>query len=116
MRHQKTGKKFSRTTGVRRALLRSLMSNLILKEKITTTEVKAKETRRLVEKLVTRAKTDTVANRKLVTEKLGTRARVNKLFKEIGPRYVDRQGGYTRITKLPRRTSDGSSMAVIEFV
>ena len=64
MRHQKTGKKFSRKIGVRKALLRSLMSNLILKEKITTTETKAKETRRLIEKLVTKAKVDTVANRK----------------------------------------------------
>ena len=116
MRHQKTGKKFSRKIGVRKALLRSLMSNLILKEKITTTETKAKETRRLIGKLVTKAKVDTVANRKLVTENLGSPLRVNKLFKEIGPRYAERAGGYTRITKLPKRTSDGSSMAVIEFV
>ncbi|MFA5736798.1 MAG: 50S ribosomal protein L17 [Candidatus Paceibacterota bacterium] len=116
MRHQKTGKKFSRKTGVRQALLRSLMSNLILREKITTTETKAKETRRLIEKLVTKAKVDTVANRKLITQKLGSPIRVNKLFKEIGPRYIERAGGYTRITKLPKRTSDGSSMAIIEFV
>lgn len=116
MRHQKTGKKFGRGKGVRQALLRSLMSNLILKEKITTTEAKAKETRRLIEKLVTKAKVDTIANRKLVTQSLGSSLRVNKLFKEIGPRYAERAGGYTRITKLPKRTSDGSSMAIIEFV
>ncbi len=116
MRHKKTGKKFSRKTNARRALTRSLAGNLILKEKIKTTETKAKETRRIVEKLVTKAKIDSVTNRRLIAEKLGSSRRVAKLFEEIGPRYKERAGGYTRITKLPNRKSDGSSMAIIEFV
>lgn len=117
MRHQAKGRKFNRVKKVRTALVRSLASNLILKEKITTTEPKAKEIRPYVEKLVTKAKKDTLANRRLVIEKIGQNKKVTaKLFTELGPRFAERRGGYTRITKLGRRTSDGSPMAVIEFV
>lgn len=116
MKHQKKGRKFNRVKKVRTALMRSLAGNLILKEKIKTTEPKAKELRPYVEKLVTKARTDTVANRRLLNEKLGNTRQLNKLFKEIGPRYKERAGGYTRITKLPNRVSDGSPMAIIEFV
>jgi large subunit ribosomal protein L17 len=117
MRHQAKGRKFNRVKKVRTALVRSLASNLILKEKITTTEAKAKETRPYVEKMVTKAKKDTLANRRLVIEKVGQNKKViTKLFTELGPRFTERRGGYTRITKLGRRVSDGSPMAIIEFV
>jgi len=117
MRHQQKGRKFNRVKKVRTALVRSLASNLILREKITTTEPKAKEIRPYVEKLVTKAKKDVLANRRTVIEKVGQNKRViAKLFSELGPRFNERRGGYLRITKLGRRISDGSPMAVIEFV
>lgn len=117
MQHQAKGRKFSRVKKVRVALLRSLASNLILREKMTTTEPKAKEIRPYVEKLVTKAKKDTLANRRLVIEEIGQDKKViAKLFGELGPRFNERRGGYTRIMKLGRRISDGSPMAVIEFV
>lgn len=117
MRHQVKGRKFNRVKKVRTALIRSLASNLILREKIKTTEPKAKEIRPYVEKLVTKAKKDTVANRRLVTEKIGQNKKVvSKLFTELGPRFVNRRGGYVRVVKLGQRISDGSPMAIIEFV
>ncbi len=117
MRHQAKGRKFNRVKKVRVALLRSLASSLILREKIKTTEPKAKEIRPYVEKLVTRSKKDTLINRRTVIEKVGQNKKViAKLFSELGPRFTARHGGYLRITKLGRRISDGSSMAIIEFV
>jgi large subunit ribosomal protein L17 len=117
MRHQAKGRKFNRVKKVRIALLRSLASNLILREKMTTTLPKAKEIRPYVEKLVTKAQKDTLTNRRTVIEKIGQNKQViAKLFAELGPRFTARRGGYTRITKLSRRLSDGSAMAVIEFV
>ena len=117
MRHHQSGRKFNRVKNIRTALVRSLASNLILKEKMTTTEPKAKEIRPYVEKLVTKAKKDTLANRRLVIEKIGQNKKViTKLFGELAPRFTERRGGYTRITKLGQRISDGSPMAVIEFV
>ncbi len=117
MRHQIKGRKFNRVKKVRTALLRSLLSNLILREKITTTESKAKEIRPHIEKLVTRAQKDTLANRRATIEKIGQNKKVvAKLFGELGPRFEKRAGGYTRITKLGRRISDSSPMAIIEFV
>lgn len=115
MRHQKKGRKFGRETNERKALLRSLVYNFILKKKIKTTEAKARELRPVAEKLVTRAKTDTLANRKIIISKIGEQA-AKKLFNEIAPSYKNRAGGYTRIMKLPPRKADGSKMAVIEFV
>lgn len=117
MRHQAKGRKFNRVKKVRTALVRSLANNLILKEKITTTEAKAKEIRPYVEKVVTRAKKDTLTNRRIIINKIGQNNKViNKLFTELGPRFEQRLGGYLRITKLNRRVSDGSPMAIIEFV
>lgn len=116
MRHQKKGRKFGREKNVRKALMRSLANNLIAKGKIKTTEAKAKELRPYIEKMVTKAKTDSVSSRRLLSEKLGSNKKVEKLVTEIGPRFKDRNGGYTRITKLPARVSDASSMAIIEFV
>lgn len=117
MRHHDTNRKLKREVGPRRALLRSLMVNLITREAMTTTEAKAKEVRPLVEKLVTCAKNNTLTNRRLVVSRLGGQEKpMIKLFEEIAPKYMDRSGGYTRITKLGRRQGDASPMARIEFV
>jgi large subunit ribosomal protein L17 len=116
MRHHNVNRKFHRETDQRRALLKSLAGNLILRGKIKTTEAKAKEVRSFVEKLITRGKTGTLASKRLLVAKLGSVQKANKVIKEIAPRYIGRAGGYTRITKLPPRISDGSKMAIIEFV
>lgn len=116
MRHSNANRKFGRERGQRVALLRSLAEGLIKNGKITTTEAKAKELRSFVEKLVTKARENTLASRRLVVARLGTAERAQPLFADIAKRYEGRPGGYTRITKLPPRKSDGSKMAVIEFV
>lgn len=115
MKHLKKGRKFGRKRDVRRALMRSLAFSLINKEKIRTTEAKAKELRSFIEKLVTKAKADNLSNRRLIISKIKERA-AKKLFEKIAPKYKDRKGGYTRIVKLPRRKGDASKMAIIEFV
>lgn len=96
--------------------MRSLLNNFIKAGKITTTEAKAKELRPLVEKMITRAKKDSVGNRRFLARYLN-RGRVKKLLEEIGPRYLERRGGYTRIIKLgERKIGDASPMAVIELI
>ncbi|MDP3958028.1 MAG: 50S ribosomal protein L17 [bacterium] len=117
MRHGKAHRKFGRERNQRKALLRSLSRSLIVHGKIVTTEAKAKEIRPYVEKLVTAAKQDTHAARRLVSTRLSNEAKLSKkLFTDLAPKYKERTGGYTRIVKLPRRKSDGSTMAIIEFV
>jgi large subunit ribosomal protein L17 len=117
MRHGNNKRKFGREKSERRALMNSLVSNLIVREKIKTTLPKAKELRPAAEKLVTLAKKGDVATRRLVISKLGGRARdAKKLFDVIAPKYADKKGGYTRILKLGVRKSDGAEMAQIEFV
>ncbi len=117
MRHHNTNRKFGRSKTGRRALLNSLAFNLIVREKITTTLPKAKELRPFVEKLVTHAKKDDLATRKLVVSKLGGHKReVKKLFETLAPKYASKKGGYTRVLKLGARKSDGAEMAIIEFV
>jgi len=116
MRHHNINRKFGREAGQRKALMRSLAEALIKHGKIKTTEAKAKELRPLVEKMVTRAKTNTLTSRRLLISRLGKEAQVKELLEIIAPRYLKRAGGYTRITKLAPRQSDGSKMAVIEFV
>ena len=117
MRHHNTKRKFGRVKNQRNALLHSLALNLIVREKMKTTEPKAKELRAFIEKLVTRAKKDSVANRRVLASKLSNRKKeVDKLVKKIAPKYMDRNGGYTRILKLGARKSDGAKMAIIEFV
>ena len=97
--------------------MNSLALNLIVREKIKTTEPKAKELRPFIEKLITRAKKGDMATKRLVIAKLSNRSReVKKLFEVIAPRYVDKNGGYTRVLKLGARKSDGAKMAIIEFV
>jgi large subunit ribosomal protein L17 len=115
MRHLKKGRKFSRKKGVRIAFMKSLVFNLVAREKIKTTEARAKELRPFIEKFVTRAKKDNLANRRLLIAKLGQQT-AKKLFEKIAPKYKDKNGGYTRIIKLPHRKSDASKMAIIEFV
>ena len=117
MRHHNNTRKFGRNKNQKRALLNSLALNLIVREKIKTTEPKARELRPFVEKLVTRAKGGSLATRKLIIARLSNRSsEVKKLFDVIAPRYIDKKGGYTRILKLGARKSDGAPMAIIEFV
>ncbi len=118
MRHMKAGRTFNRDTNARKALFVGLAKNLIEKEQIKTTLPKAKDLRGVVEKLITRAKVDTVANRRLVASELGngSDATVKKLFTVLGPRYAKRPGGYTRVLKAGFRYGDAAPMAIIELV
>lgn len=108
-------RKFSRKKNQRKALLKSLASNLILKEKIKTTEAKAKETAKFLEKFISRAKKEGIHSRRILTRFFSPKI-VKKLIEEIGSRYKERKGGYTRIIKLGPRRSNGAKMAIIELV
>lgn len=118
MRHAKAGRTFNRDTNARKALFIGLAKNLIEKEQIKTTLPKAKDLRRVVEKLITRAKVDSVANRRLTASELGNGSEkaVKKLFEVLGPRYAQRPGGYTRVLKAGFRYGDAAPMAIIELV
>ena len=115
MRHLKKTKKFHRKKGQRQALFKSLLNNLILKEKILTTEAKAKALKSMTEKLLTIAKRQNLAALKILLSRLPKKSAF-KLYHEIAPRYLNRQGGYLRVIKAMRRKKDGSRTAVIEFV
>lgn len=115
MRHGNNVRKFGRPTNQRSALLKSLARSLVIKGKITTTEARAKEIRPLVEKLVTRGKTASVSNRRMLISALGDAPTATKLIK-TATNYTERKGGYLRITKMGPRKGDGAAMAVIEFV
>lgn len=118
MRHKSAGRTFNRDTNARKALFVGLAKNLIEKEQIKTTLPKAKDLRSVVEKLITRAKVDTVANRRLTASELGNNSgdAVKKLFTVLGPRYAQRPGGYTRVLKAGFRYGDAAPMAIIELV
>ena len=118
MRHRVAGRTFNRDTNARKALFIGLAKNLIEKEQIKTTLPKAKDLRGVVEKLITRAKVDTVANRRLTASELGNSSdkAVKKLFTVLGPRYAKRPGGYTRVLKAGFRYGDAAPMAIIELV
>ncbi len=117
MRHHHKGRTFGRPKNQREALLRSLARSLVIHERISTTEAKAKELRPFVEKLVTRAKDDTVANRRIVSSRTHDADVVKKLFTDIAPRYKTRDGGYTRIVKRTQRgANDARKLAYIAFV
>ena len=116
MRHQKAGRKFGRNPAQRKALLRQLAISMILHERITTTEAKAKTLRPIVEKLVTIARSDSNAHRHLIMTKIDHPLATAKLFEVIAPRFVSTPGGYTRISKLEPRRGDAAPMALIEFV
>jgi len=115
MRKRKKGRKLSRKKGQRKALLKSLANSLLLKEKIETSEAKTKELSRFVEKQISRAKIGNLTSRRLLSNFFSPQA-VKKLVDEIGPRYKERKGGYTRIIKLGRRKSNGARIAIIELV
>jgi len=116
MRHQIKGKKLNRTASHRKATFRSLAIALIKNERIVTTSVKAKELRRIIEPIITRAKEDTMHNRREVFSFLHDNDSTSKLFNEVAPKCVDRPGGYTRVIKLGTRKGDGSEVSVIELV
>lgn len=116
MRHHSVKRKFGLEKDQRNALMRSLARNLINESKIKTTLAKAKELRPYVEKLVTKAKTGTLASRRLIISKIGGEKETKVLFTTIAPKYKDRNGGYTRIVKIARRELDSAPMAIIEFV
>lgn len=115
MKKRKAGRIFSRKTSVRKAMLLSVVQALLQKEKIQTTEAKAKEIRPLVEKLVTKGKSGTLAARRDLLRYASPRM-TKKLIDDISPRYKERNGGYTRIVKVAPRKSDGARMAIVEFV
>lgn len=116
MRHGNHRSKLNRTSEHRLALMRNLSVALITNERIRTTEVKAKQLRPFVEPLITRAKQDDLASRRVVNSRLQNRTASIKLFEDIGPRVADRDGGYLRIVKDGPRMGDGAPMAYIEFV
>jgi large subunit ribosomal protein L17 len=116
MRHRNAGRKLQRTSSHRTALFRNMAAALIKHEQITTTTAKAKELRPYVEKLVTLAKKGGLSNRRLAMSKIMDDAQLRKLFDVIGPRYAERNGGYTRVIKAGIRMSDSAQIAIIEFV
>ena len=116
MRHQKSGRKFSRTSAHRQAMFENMAASLIKHELIRTTLPKAKELRRVAEPLITMAKVDGVANRRLAFACLRDKQAVGKLFVELGPRYQSRPGGYLRILKCGFRAGDNAPMAYVELV
>ena len=116
MRHRKSGRKLNRNSSHRKAMFKNMACSLFEHELIKTTLPKAKELRRVVEPLITRAKVDSVANRRLAFSRLRDDAVVAKLFTEIGPRYEQRNGGYMRILKAGYRVGDKAPMAWVELV
>jgi len=116
MRHLKSGKKLNRTSSHRKAMFRNMAASLFQNEIIKTTVPKAKELRRVAEPLLTLAKEDSVAHRRQAFDRLRDRDVVTKLFNELGPRYVDRPGGYLRILKCGYRSGDNAPMAYVELV
>ncbi len=116
MNHRNGFNPLSRTTAHRRAMTRNMVTSLFRYERITTTEAKAKEVRKAAEKLITRAKVDSVHNRRTVAKFIADEKILNKLFTEIGPRMKDRNGGYTRILKLGFRQGDAADTVIFELV
>jgi large subunit ribosomal protein L17 len=116
MRHRNSGRQLSRNSSHRKAVLRNLALSLFKYEAIKTTLPKAKELRRVAEPLITLARKDSVANRRLAFDRLRCRDVVGKLFTDLGPRYASRAGGYTRILKCGFRAGDSAPMAFMELV
>ncbi len=116
MRHQKSGRTLGRNSSHRKAMYRNMASSLIRHETIRTTVPKAKELRRVIEPLITLAKKDGVAQRRLAFDRLRDKETVGKLFKELGPRFKDRPGGYLRILKIGNRPGDSAPMAIVQLL
>lgn len=115
MRHRKKGRELSRTRTHRRAMLRNMVTSLIIHERIRTTEAKAKELRPYAERLITLAKKGDMHSRRMAGRQIADREALRKLFDQIGPRFEGRPGGYTRILKLGARKGDGAELALIEL-
>ncbi len=116
MRHRKSGRQLNRTSSHRKAMFRNMSASLFEHEIIKTTLPKAKELRRIAEPLITKAKSDSVANRRFCFDNIRNRDAVTKLFETLGPRYKDRPGGYLRIMKCGFRDGDAAPMAYVELV
>ena len=116
MRHRKSGRKLNRNSTHRKAMFQNMTVSLFDHELIKTTVPKAKELRKVAEPLITLAKKDSVANRRLAFSRLRDAAAVGKLFAELGPRYIERPGGYLRILKCGLRTGDKAPMAIVELI
>ncbi|MDT8311216.1 MAG: 50S ribosomal protein L17 [Methylophaga sp.] len=116
MRHRNSGRKLNRNSSHRKAMFKNMAASLMEHEVIRTTLPKAKELRGVVEPLITLAKTDSVANRRLAFSRLGSRDVVTKLFNDIGPRSANRPGGYVRVLKTGLRDGDKAPMAIVELV
>ena len=116
MRHRKSGRKLNRNSSHRKAMFKNMTASLVEHELIKTTLPKAKELRRVAEPLITLAKEDSVANRRLAFDRLRNKATVGKLFSELGPRFKERPGGYIRILKCGYRHGDNAPMAYVELV
>jgi large subunit ribosomal protein L17 len=116
MRHRKSGRKLGRNSSHRKAMFRNMATSMVLHETIKTTVPKAKELRRIVEPLITLAKEDGVANRRLAFDRLRDKAAVGKLFSDLGPRFKERPGGYLRILKMGPRPGDAAPMALVQMV
>ncbi len=116
MRHKKAGRRLGRTSSHRKAMFRNMAASLMRHETIRTTLPKAKELRRVVEPLITMAREDGVARRRLAFDRLRDKEVVGKLFQDLGPRFRNRPGGYLRILKLGPRPGDAAPMAIIQFV
>ena len=116
MRHRKSGRQLNRNSSHRKAMFRNMACSLIEHEVIRTTLPKAKELKKVAEPLITLAKSDSVANRRLAFSRMRDKVAVGKLFSEIGPRYQERPGGYTRILKCGFRAGDAAPMAYLELV
>lgn len=116
MRHRIDTRKLGRPTSHRKAMLSNLVASLILEESIETTVTRAKEVRRVAERIITRARGGSLHDRRIVISKLNHKAAVNKLFNDVAKRYAERPGGYTRIVRTGYRVGDASPMAVIALV
>jgi len=116
MRHKKSGRRLGRNSSHRKAMFRNMATSLVRHETIKTTLPKAKELRRVIEPLITLAKIDGVANRRLAFDRLRDKEAVGKLFSDLGPRFKERPGGYLRILKMGPRPGDAAPMALVQLV
>ena len=116
MRHRMNTRRLGRNSAHRWAMLGNMAASLFIEGSIVTTETRAKELRRVAEKLITKAKAGTLNDRRLVIARIPHKEAVTKLFNELGPKYAERNGGYTRIVKLGARVGDSSPMAVVQLV
>jgi len=116
MRHRKSGKRLGRNTSHRTAMMRNMVTSFFDCEKITTTDARAKELRKMAEKLITLARRGDLHSRRLALEVVRDKKTVDKLFGTIAPRYTERPGGYTRIIKLGHRAGDNAALSIIELI